>query len=53
MFLFRFLTRYINLPESEAIHTLDLLLVNYFLGIQELRFASTKFYDLFLESNRP
>jgi hypothetical protein len=51
MLLFRFLTRYIDLLESEAIHTLDLLLVNHVLGIQELRFASTKFYNIFLESN--
>jgi hypothetical protein len=36
VFLFYFLTRYINLLENEAIHILDLLLVNHFLGIQEL-----------------
>jgi hypothetical protein len=51
MFLFRFLTRYIDLLENEAIHILDLLLLNHILGIQELRFASIKLYDFFLESN--
>jgi hypothetical protein len=51
MFLFRFLTRYINLPENEAIYILDLFLVNHILRIQELRFVSKKLYDLFLESN--
>jgi hypothetical protein len=33
MLLFRLLTRYINLPENETIYILDLLLVNYILGI--------------------
>jgi hypothetical protein len=33
MFLFRFLTCYINLPESKTIYTLDLFLVNHILGI--------------------
>jgi hypothetical protein len=51
MFLFCFLTRYINLLENEAIYILDLLLVNRVLGIQELRFVSIELYDLFLESN--
>jgi hypothetical protein len=50
--LFRFLTRYINLPENETIHILDPFLVNHFLGIQELRFASIKLYDFLLESNQ-
>jgi hypothetical protein len=33
MFLFRFLTCYINLLENEAIQILDLFLVNHVLGI--------------------
>jgi hypothetical protein len=51
MLLFCFLTCYINLPESETIYTLDLLLVNHILGIQELRFVLIKLYNIFLESN--
>jgi hypothetical protein len=47
MFLFRFLTRYINLLESKTIYILDLFLVNHVLGIQEFRFVSTKLYDFF------